>query len=189
MTAAACGAREPADPAADAPRTLEELAAAWSGGRTDPTCQPHGPRGEDLGPLPGSEYCQWPTVVRGRQSSTVSGMRNALSGSLVSLTWERAVPDSAAVARLRDSLGTAFRAWGLAEHPCRSGGRRWQTATFGAEFAAGVRGRDGRLRVLVFATTLPAALTPVTCPGAPTLPPAMPRRSPNGRRAVPPAAA
>jgi hypothetical protein len=156
-----------------APADLVALAAAWSGGRTDPTCQPRGPRGEYLGGRPGAEYCQWPTVVRGRQSGTVSGTQNEISG-LRMIMWERAVPDSATAARLRDSLSATLTAQGLAEYPCPAGGRRWLRDDFAVEFLPGRRRADGRLHLGVVATTIPGALVPALCPAAPQEPAPVP---------------
>jgi len=151
------------------PVGLVELAAAWSGGRTDPTCQPRGPRGEYLGGLPGVEYCQWPTVVRGRQSGTVSGTQDEISG-LRMIMWERAVPDSATAAKLRDSLSATLKAQGLVEYPCPAGGRRWLRDDFAVEFLPGRTRADGRLHLGVVATTLPTTLVPALCPAAPQVP-------------------
>lgn len=110
VLAATLACSEKSEPPAQAPLTLEDIAAAWSGGRTDAACRPHGPRGEYL--VPGDEHCQWPTVSRGAQWSTVSGSRGSVLG-LSSLTWERTVPDVAAALQLADSLGAALTERGL----------------------------------------------------------------------------
>ena len=75
------------------PQTLPELAAAWSGGRSDPVCQNRGPNGEYLGTSPGAQYCQWPTVARGPEWGTVGGHRDSIAG-LGLITWERSFRDS-----------------------------------------------------------------------------------------------
>lgn len=171
ITALGCRGSEPAAP----PQlSLEEIAAAWSGGRADPTCRPQGPRGEYLGPIPGAEHCQWPTVVRGKQFGTVTGNRDAIMG-LGLITWERTVSDAAAVEALADSLAGVFTAWGLAEYPCPDGGRRWQRSRLGVQFTPVPPDASGRTRVMVSATSLPSSLPALTCPGAPTLPFELPR--------------
>ena len=125
LATAGCRGREDVPPG---PPTFAGLAAAWSGRRADPTCQPQGPRGEYLGGIAGAEYCQWPTVVRGRQSGTVRGHRSA-GGGLALLTWERALAEPAAVDGFADSRGTALgRARGSPPPSpvpaARAGGRR-----------------------------------------------------------------
>jgi hypothetical protein len=162
----ACGTRETAP---QPEMTLEEIAAAWSGGRADPTCRSSGPRGEYLGPVPGAEHCQWPTVTRGAEWGTVTGLRDAVMG-LTSLTWERSVPDTSAAARLADSLGTALTRHGLTAYLCPEGGHRWQQPGLGVQYVLGPLGADGRVRVTVFATTLTESLPELLCPGAPKLP-------------------
>ena len=143
--------------------TLVALAAAWSAGRAEPVCQSRGPRGEYLGPIPGAEYCHWPTVARDLGVGTVSGHRDGVGG-LTEITWDRTLPDTAAAARLADSLGTALTARGLRERPGRGGGRRWESAALGVQFLR-VPARPGAgSHVLVFATSLPGALPDLTCP-------------------------
>ena len=163
--ASACGRVEetPAVP------TLEQLAAAWSGGRSDPTCRSSGPGGEYAGPIRGAEHCEWPAVSRGAHSGTVTGTRDSL-GVLRSLTWQRSVPDSATAAQLVDSLARALSAAGLTSHPCRGGGRRWQRTGLGVQFMPVAVENDGSRRVMVFATPLPEALPALLCPGAATAP-------------------
>lgn len=165
-----CGDAEPAPPAQ---LSLGEIAAVWSGGRTDPTCRDRGPRGEYLGPIPGSEHCEWPTVVRGGHRGTVTGFRDAAAG-LTMITWERRVPDADAAAALADSLGAAFTGWGLQSYACPDGGRRWQRPHLGIQLTP-VPPTSGGARVMVTATTFPSALHAVTCRGAPTLPLESPR--------------
>ena len=151
--------------ATQAAPTLEALAAAWSAGRAEPQCQPRGPRGEYLGPAPGAAYCQWPTVARNLGVGMVSGHRDAVTG-LGEITWDRMLPDTAAVTRLADSLGGALTARGLHGRVCPGGGRRWEAAALGVQFLR-VRSRpDVGPRVLVFATTVPSALPDLNCPRA-----------------------
>lgn len=176
IAALACGGGEPAP---SSPLTLGEIAAAWSGGRTDPTCRTHGPRGEHLGPLPGAEHCEWPTVVRGGHRGTVTGFQDALAG-LTMITWERTIPDSTAASVLVDSLDAAFTAWGLQAYDCPDGGRRWQQPTLGIQLSP-VPSTAAGMRMMVVATTIPSALHEVTCRGAPTLPLEDPRRAPAPR--------
>lgn len=162
------------------PPALEEIAAAWSGGRSDPTCRASGPGAEYAGPIRGAEHCEWPAVSRGAHSGTVTGTRDSLGG-LRSLTWQRSVPDSATAAQLVDSLGRALAAVGLTTSPCRGGGRRWQRSGLGVQFMPVAVESSGRRRVMIFATTLPDALPDLLCPGAPTVspPPPDPRTTPS----------
>lgn len=164
---AACGERV-VDAAAP---SLEEIAAAWSGGRSDPTCRATGPGGKQMGPVRGAEHCEWPTVSRGGHSGAVTGTRDSL-GVLTSLTWQRSVPDSAAAAQLVDSLARALAAAGLTSYSCRGGGRRWQRIGLGVQFMPVATEANGRRRVMVFATPVPEALPALLCPGAPASPPA-----------------
>ncbi len=158
------------------PLTLGELAASWSGGRADPTCRDTGPRGEYLGPVPGAEHCQWPTVVRGTDWGTVSGKRDAISG-LGLLIWERTVADSSAAQQLADSLGSALTGQGLEEFQCPGMGRRWQRPELGVQFTVLTAGAEGRLRLMISAVTMPAAIPELLCPGAPEMP--LPHWSPQ----------
>lgn len=162
---AACGERA----VDDAPPTLGEIAAAWSGGRSGPTCRATGPGGAQMGPVRGAEHCEWPTISRGGHSATVTGTRDSL-GVLQSLTWQRSVPDSTTAAQLVDSLGLALTAAGLTSYPCQGGGRRWQRAGLGVQFMPVATEGDGRRRVMVFATPVPEALPALLCPGAPASP-------------------
>ena len=146
--------------------TLEQLAAAWSGGRADATCRSSGSAGEYAGPMRGAEHCEWPTVSRGAHAGTVTGTRDSL-GVLRSLTWQRSVPDSATAAQLVDSLGVALAAAGLTSYSCRGGGRRWQRAGLGVQFMPVAVESSGRRRLMVFATPMPEALPALLCPGAP----------------------
>ena len=161
----ACSASEPSS---QQPLALEELASGWSGGRADPTCRTTGPRGEYLGGTPGAEHCQWPTVVVGEQRSTVTGSRDAITG-LGMLMWERTLRDRDAAERFADSLGSAFTRQGLTEYECPDDGRRWQRPDLGVQLTPVPVGTDGQLKVLVVATSRPAALPELLCPGAPKL--------------------
>lgn len=174
----ACGGGEPAPPTT---MSLGEIAAAWSGGRAAPICRTRGPRGEYLGPLPGAEHCEWPTVVRGEHRGTVTGFQDALTG-LTLIMWERTVPDAAAATALADSLGAVFTAWGLEAYACPDGGRRWQRPRLGVQLTPAPPTGAGA-RVMVTATTIPSALHEVTCRGAPTLPREGPRPEPPPRAA------
>ncbi len=120
MATGACAASDDLPPVDVA--TLEELAAQWSAGRTDPTCRRYGARGEYLGP--NKEYCQWPTVVRGPVHSTVGGDRDSTYGYLA-IRWERTFRDSSEARLVVDSLRRAFRVLQYDEWPCRSGGNVW----------------------------------------------------------------
>jgi hypothetical protein len=154
-------------PAVRAPQTLQELAEAWSGGRTDPTCQTRGPHGEYLGALPGATYCQWPTVARGSEWSIVGGHRNSVLG-LTDIVWERRVRRHDSAVTLADSLGKELRSQGLREQLCARGGRRWETATLGILLTVYPARSDGAVIVTVFATTMPRALPRVDCPATTT---------------------
>lgn len=155
-----CGRAERADP----PLTLESLAVGWSGGRTDPTCQSRGPRGEHLGVVPGAQYCQWPTVARGPERGTVGAHRDSVIGYSL-LAWERVFGSEASLAQLADSLSEAFRARGMRERPCVLGGRRWESETLGVELMRS-RSHPGVVAMIV-ATTLPKAMSQLTCPATP----------------------
>ena len=144
-----CGRGERAETASSP--TLEELAAGWSGGRTDPTCSDRGPRGEYLGHVPGTKYCQWPTVIQGARWSRVGGERTPGSGFGM-ITWERKVAARAEVAALVDSLRQALLDRGLHEHGCPDGSPRWDDERIGVQF---LRGGVDSLQVTVMATILP----------------------------------
>jgi hypothetical protein len=167
LTAVACATPEAAPPAA--PLRLDALATAWSGGTATPSCA-DAPGDADL-PAPfRTKQCAWPRVARGREFGHVTGLRGP-EGALHAVTWERAVADSSAAARLADSLGTALRAARLAEYGCPDTGRRWQAPGLTVQYTRGVVHADGLLRVAVFATTLPNAIPELMCPEAPKLPP------------------
>jgi hypothetical protein len=158
-----------------APVTLEELAAGWSGGRTDPTCQNRGPRGEYLGDIPGREYCQWPTVARGAEWGTVGGHRTRTTG-LSDIVWERRVRGEEAISRLADSLSKALVAQGLLERPCREGARRWEGGSLAVELNRSPRPGDSLSTIIVFASTIPGALSDIFCAPAMKQEPVRPRR-------------
>ena len=136
------------DPEHLTPLTIDSLAAAWSGGRTDPTCQNRGPRGEFLGTEPGAEYCQWPTLVQGRVWGTVGAYRDHVNGDLHML-WERVFLTDTARSRVVDSLSRSLRAHGLEERPCRDRGYRWESGTFTVDLSRHAR-PDGSLMLTVF---------------------------------------
>jgi hypothetical protein len=155
---AAC--REPATRSAR--KSLEELAAGWSGGRANPTCRNRGPIGEYLGTTPGAEYCQWPTLVRGAEWGTVGGQRDSIFG-MTMITWQRKFRSAAGANWLIDSLGKEFRAQGFREWPCPNGGRRWETNQLGVLIERLVP-KTGTEVLTVFATTMPQALPEKFCP-------------------------
>lgn len=140
--------------------TLEELAAGWSGGRTDPTCSDRGPRGEYLGHLPGTKYCQWPTLIQGARWSRVGGERMPRFGFGM-ITWERKILARSEVTALVDSLRQELLDRGLHEHQCPDGWPRWDNARLALKLLAG--GSDS-LQVSVLATTVPDAFQ-AFCPG------------------------
>ena len=156
---------------------LMRLGAAWSGGRTNPTCWPEAPRANLADSLMVNERCEWPTVRRGIEWGTVTGSRDPIFG-LKMLTWNRVLRDTAALHALRDSLARAFVAQGLTEYQCDSVDRRWQHDTFGVQLNVGVPQANGQPQVIVLATTWPWALPSITCPVAPQIPrplPTLPR--------------
>lgn len=157
---------------------LDSIAARWSGSRARPVCQSHGPRGEYLGPIPGSVSCRW--AMAGAAQGEIIGQRNAMFG-LGMITWQRTLPDSTFVARLADSLGVALRAAGMSEYPCRFGGRRWLGPQLGIELAPAPPRKNEPQRIAVFATRIPAALPSFSCPSAPHLSPPRPP-APHARR-------
>lgn len=164
LTLSACGGA--GDPT---PLTLEGLATSWSGGRSDPTCQPRGPRGEYLGVLPGIRHCQWPTVTRDSEFGTVTAIRDSLRG-LSNITWERVLADTMRVAALIDSLERRFTRAGLSSHRCSTGGMRWQSDELIVQSVPAIARPAGGQLVMIFATTMPAAIPRLLCPDAPPLP-------------------
>jgi hypothetical protein len=118
---ASCGRSE--TPAAQSFDSLAELAVQWSAGRTDPTCQRYGATGEYLGP--NTDYCQWPTVVRGRRHSTVAAHRDSTIG-YTALFWDRTFTDSVEAALVKDSLTNALRALHYHERRCAWGKKLWE---------------------------------------------------------------
>lgn len=168
----ACGEAKPEA----APVTAESLAASLSGGRTDPVCRSRGPRGEYLGPVPGAQFCQWPTVTRGAEFSTVTARRDSVLG-WGSLTMERLFTDTARATVFLDSLHGAFVAAGLLPHRCSTGGRRWQADGIVIQTMPPVARSSGGYVLNLYAAGLPGAIPSLYCPDAP--PP--PLRDPRAR--------
>ena len=165
LMSTACGAA-PDTP----PSSAEALAAAWSGGRTDPVCRSRGPRGEYLGPIPGAEYCQWPTVARGSEFGTVSATRDSLNGwGLV--TWERVVTDTLAVRRVLDSLDAVFSAAPFVSYACPEGARRWQAPGLVVQSAPAAARATGGQVLLIFAVASTESVPVLLCPDAPRFQP------------------
>lgn len=161
---------------------LMQLGAAWSGGRTDLTCRPEGLRANLVDSVMANETCEWPTVKRGTESGKVTGSRDAISG-LQMLTWNRVLRDTAALHALRDSLARAFVAQGLTEYQCDTVDRRWQNDTFGVQLIVGLPQSNGQPQVVIFATKMPWALLPISCPVAPQIPRPLPTLPRAGRTA------
>lgn len=157
-----------------APLTPEGLAASLSGGRTDPVCRSRGPRGEYLGPIPGAQHCQWPTVTRGAEFSTVTATRDSVLG-WTSLRMERAFSDTLRAAAFLDSLHGSFVDRGLLAHRCSTGGRRWQSEAITIQTMPPVAQPSGRYVLSLMATGLPGAIPALSCPDAPPLMPRDPR--------------
>lgn len=164
LLAVACEA--PSTPST--PPTVAALAAGWSAGRSDPRCGDRGPRGEYLGPIPGAEHCQWPTVSRGREFGTVFATRDSING-WTSLTWERVLADTSRVRTVLDSLETEFLRAGLSAHACAGGGRRWQAPGLVVQTSAATVRAAGGIVVLVFVAAQAASIPTLLCPDAPPL--------------------
>lgn len=165
----ACG-----DGPAPVPPSVLELASAWSGGRSDPVCGNRGPRGEYLGPLPGAEHCQWPTVTRGREFGTVFATRDSANG-WTGVTWERVFVDTARVQVMLDSLDASFVASGLFAHRCSTGGRRWQAPGLVVQTMPPTPRPAGGFVVSVIVTKWEAAVPTLFCPDAPPVTDPAPR--------------
>ncbi len=159
------------------PLTAVGLAAALSGGRTDPVCRNRGPRGEYLGPVPGAEHCQWPTVTRGAEFSTVTATRDSILG-WTSLTYERVFSDTARVRVALDSLDDAFTAQGLVAHRCVGGGLRWYSPSLVVQTMPAMPRPAGGHVMMLYASGLPAAIPSLFCPDAP---PVTTPRDPSAR--------
>jgi hypothetical protein len=158
------------EPTRDAPPlTIEGFAAALSGGRTDPVCRNRGPRGEYLGPIPGAEHCEWPTVTRGAEYSTVTATRDSLNG-WTSITVNRLFVDTARVTVFLDSLDSEFTAAGHAAHLCKGGGRQWQTKGLVVQSTPPFAAPTGGHSLMLFAVESPAAIPRLLCPDAPPPP-------------------
>ena len=147
--------------------TAETLAAALSGGRSDPVCRNRGPRGEYLGPIPGAEHCQWPTVTRGAEFSTASAARDSVNG-WTTITLERVFSDTARASVFIDSLNAAFVNVGLLPHRCATGGHRWQADGLVVQTVpTSPRPAGGHLLMLFAAAAIPSLLCPDAPPPAP----------------------
>lgn len=163
-----------ADRPAAVPVGVLELASAWSGGRSDPVCRNRGPRGEYLGPLPGAEHCQWPTVTRGREFSTVFATRDSANG-WTSVTWERVFVDTARALVMLDSLDASFVASGLHAHRCSTGGRRWQARGLVVQSMPPTPRPAGGFLVSVIVAKWAEAVPTLFCPDAPPVTDLAPR--------------
>lgn len=162
VTAASAGATRQAS----RPLALETLAREWSAGGEIRRCEPA---------TDGVSECRWPPIVRGNETSELTGYRSATLG-LSGLLWSRVFSDSAGAQRMIDSLDTALRAAGLAAYTCRSGARRWQREELVVHLARAVPGTSPGPKVVLTAYSDPSLLPRVLCPEAPVLPP-----NPRGR--------
>ena len=152
------------------PLSAGRLASAWSGGRADPVCSSRGPRGEYLGPIPGAEHCQWPTVARGSEFGTVTATRDSVNG-WTSITWERVLSDTARVRLVLDSLDTELGQAGLVAYRCVGGGRRWQAPGLVVQSTPAIARLAGGVIVLFAVVPDAAAIPQLLCPDAPPAPP------------------
>src|SRR6185503_4750503 len=147
--------------------TLESLAIQWSGGRRDPACQSLGPRGEYLGnDLPGTRYCQWPTISRGAERGTVGAYRDSVVGYRL-VIWERVFTSETGLHRLRDSLSQSFRKRGFRERSGAMEGWRWESDNIGVEWGR-TMSQPGIHAVVITGTILPKQVSSLVCaPKAP----------------------
>ena len=149
--------------------TLRQLATAWSGGQTQPSCQTEGPNGEYLG-LPGERYCVWPTPTGASAPGEVSA-HMLVTGRVLFLHWVRPTADSADADRLVDSLGTALTSRGLIARACPSGDvpaghvemTRWEAPTLIVELSR-IAPATGAPKLSVMAGDDPRGVPDVLCP-------------------------
>lgn len=151
-----------------APRgPLADLAAEWTGGTAIPVCRDAGPHGEPLGPVPGSEYCEWmatDSLTRG----IVSGRR--FQRRLASVTWAPVVNDSADVTRVLATLNASMARRGLVGRSCENRalvaggvhGTRWETAMLAVQLSV-LTLPTGEMRLIVVAVDVPSVMTQMIC--------------------------
>lgn len=161
------GAQPPPDP-------VTVLAEAWSGGQTEPRCQPRGPRGEVLLGGDDARHCTWEPAPGSGAVGTVSAKVDVAGGPKL-LEWVRPARDAADADRLIDSLGTAFRGWGLAERACgesdvpvgRVRGTVWSGTALVVHLSR-IAPPEGAPRLHLMVTDLPSAFPmDVVCPSGP----------------------
>ena len=146
--------------------TLETLAAAWSGTRSPQCVTEHV---DPVVPIV-SELCVWRHSSESWAPYEVGGHRRP-GHALEELTWTKGVADSAAALALRDSLSRAFTTYPLRAFACPDDARFWQAAGLYVHFGIGGRQLNGRVNVVVSATTFAVpVITQLICPGTPIIP-------------------
>src|SRR6185503_17653229 len=99
--------------------TLDQLATAWSGGQTRPTCYKRGPNGEYLGPPSlNQQYCVWTPPAGASPRGDVSAHTG--QGRLTLVHWNLPTNGVREADRLVDSLGSALTSRGLSARACPS---------------------------------------------------------------------
>jgi hypothetical protein len=153
--------------AQDGVLALEAIARDWSRSSNPPRCEPQLSRGL---PEP-TRTCEWPVGSSDRGGLKVSGLANA-AGKIVLVAREDDVADRAAALRLRDSLSVSMRAAGLREFRCPwdGDGRQWRSAQATVHMTIGATLPDGRISILIFATTHTDSVPEVLCSGAEAIP-------------------
>lgn len=146
---------------------LADLAVEWSGGSANVRCKDTGPRGENIGPIPGTEYCEW---VRpdAPGAAPVIGMR--YQRRLASLTWSPTARDSAGTARDVALLAASMQKRGLVGFPCNNAARvaagvqgvRWANRSIAVQLSR-LAFPSGEERIVVFAIDAPDATPPEFC--------------------------
>lgn len=168
---AACAQPSRAEPPRNA---VTALAEAWSGGQTEPRCQPRGPRGEVLLGGDGARHCTWEPAPGSGAVGAVSATVDVAGGPTL-LEWVRPARDAADADRLIDSLGTAFRGRGLAERACgesdfpvgRVRGTVWSGPALVVHLSR-IAPPEGAPRLHLWVTDLPEAFPmDVVCPSGP----------------------
>jgi hypothetical protein len=146
---------------------LADLASEWTGGAAVVRCLTTGPHGEYLGPVPGTELCEWinaDTIA----PPLVTGMR--FQRRLASITWSPSGRDSASAAQNVALVQKAMRERGLVARPCTNAaltamgvqGTRWESATLAVQLSH-ARMPTGEERVVVLAYDAPGAIATQLC--------------------------
>ena len=145
---------------------LADLAGEWSGPGSTARCSDVGPHGESLGPVPGTEYCEW---VPGDSSAprVVTGMR--YQRRLASIKWAPAHQDSAGSAADLALLESSMKKRGIIGHPCVNKllaangvtARYWETPTLAVQLSLFPAGRQPRM--IIGAIDVPSSIPAEFC--------------------------